>query len=81
MSEITNADKLACARRELAMRKNVYPKWVGSGRMKQEAADRELKVMAAIVDDYEHVTGTTGGTIPAIHNQPQMDSTSDANQT
>ena len=51
MSEITTRDKLACARRELAMRQAAYPKWIGK-RMTQAQADHEIAVMAAIVDDY-----------------------------
>jgi hypothetical protein len=47
------ADQIKCARRELAMRKNVYPKWVAGGRMKQEAADKELAGMEAIVTGLE----------------------------
>jgi hypothetical protein len=47
------ADQIKCARRELAMRKGVYPKWVTAGRMKQEAADRELAAMEAIVTSLE----------------------------
>jgi len=50
---ITNEDKLKCVRRELAMRRNVYPKWVSSNRMKQEQADHEIAVMATVVEDYE----------------------------
>ena len=50
-STITTADKLACVQRELAMRRNVYPKWVASGRMKQMAADKEIAVMEAILAD------------------------------
>ncbi len=53
MDSITNEDKLKCVKRELAMRRNVYPKWVVSGRMKQEQADREIAVMAEVVEDYE----------------------------
>lgn len=43
------ADLLACARRELAMRRKVYPRQVALGRMKQSDADRETAHMAAIV--------------------------------
>lgn len=50
---ITTADKLACAKRELAMRKNVYPKWVAQNKMSSVTAARELAAMAAIVRDYE----------------------------
>lgn len=49
----TPKEKLACAARELAMRRNVYPKWVANGRMKQETADREIAVMESIVADYQ----------------------------
>ena len=34
--------QITCVKREIAMRKNVYPKWVQSGRMKAEAADHEI---------------------------------------
>ncbi len=46
-------DQLACARRELALRRNAYPKWVASGRWKQRDADRELERMAAMVATLE----------------------------
>lgn len=49
---VTDAEKLACAERELRMRRKVYPGWVRLGRMLQEKADREIAVMAAIVADY-----------------------------
>jgi hypothetical protein len=50
---ITTADKLACAKRELAMRKNVYPKWVAQNKMSSVTAAHEIGAMAAIVADYE----------------------------
>lgn len=50
--EITAQDKWACANREVAMRRKVYPRWVADGRMKQEQADREIAVMEAIARDY-----------------------------
>lgn len=40
-------DQIRCLKREIAMRQNVYPKWVTSGRMKQDAADREIAAMTA----------------------------------
>lgn len=42
--------QIACVRRELAMRKNVYPKWVANGRMKQEAAEKEMAHLQAVHD-------------------------------
>jgi hypothetical protein len=49
---IEAVDKLRCIEREIAMRKAVYPKWVASGRMKQDKADREIAVMESIAADY-----------------------------
>lgn len=49
---IDDADKLKCAKRELKTRQRVYPKWVAAGRMDQDKADHEIKVMEAIVADY-----------------------------
>jgi hypothetical protein len=40
---------IACVKREIAMRKIVYPKWVDSGRMKQATADSEIEAMTAVL--------------------------------
>ncbi len=48
--EYTLEAMIACVRRELAMRKNVYPKWVQSGRMKAEEADHQINCMQAVHD-------------------------------
>jgi hypothetical protein len=50
---ITTADKLACAKRELAMRKNVYPRWVQQNKLSAGKAAHEILVMEEIVRDYE----------------------------
>ena len=42
-----------CARRELVMRRRVYPGLVSRGRMTDEQARREIAMMEAIVRDYE----------------------------
>jgi hypothetical protein len=42
--------QIVCIRRELAMRKRVYPKWAMTGRMKPEAADHEINCMQAVHD-------------------------------
>ena len=34
-----------CCAREAAMRVNVYPKWVAAGKMTQEKADEEIRLM------------------------------------
>ncbi len=53
MGEVTNDDKIKCLKREVAMRERVYPKWVQSGRMKQAEADKEIRVLKAVLHDYE----------------------------
>lgn len=49
---ITYQDKEACARRELAKRREVYPRLIAAGKLSQDKADREIEVMSSIVDDY-----------------------------
>lgn len=49
---ITDEDKLACALRELAMRRMVYPNRVRQGLMGDIAALREIELMEAIAADY-----------------------------
>lgn len=46
-------EQVNAARRELAMRRNVYPKWIATGRMRQAAADHEIECMEAIVATLE----------------------------
>lgn len=57
----TLQDKLNCAKRELALRRAVYPRKVSDGKMKQDAADRETGIMAAIVSDYEQALRRSRG--------------------
>lgn len=42
-------DQIACVKREIALRKNVYPGFVQKGRMKQAEADKELERMTAVL--------------------------------
>lgn len=53
MVEHSDADKLACIRREIGMRKRVYPRWVAGGKMTQAKADAEISLMEAIAADYQ----------------------------
>jgi hypothetical protein len=50
---ITTADKLACAKRELAMRKQCYPRWVEQKKMSVAQAAHQLACIEAIIRDYE----------------------------
>ncbi len=49
----TAADKLAAAKREVSMRRRVYPRWVDNGKMTLAQADLETALMEAIVADYQ----------------------------
>ena len=49
---ITRSDKIAALRREIALRKNVYPHRIKMDRMTQEKATHEIEVMEAILHDY-----------------------------
>jgi hypothetical protein len=42
--------QLACVKREIALRKSVYPTWVLRHKMKPETADHELNCMQAVHD-------------------------------
>jgi hypothetical protein len=44
---MTLRQQIACLKREIALRKNVYPKWVESGKMRSSEADYEIEAMTA----------------------------------
>ncbi len=46
----TTAEQIACIRRELGLRRNVFPGRVRAGKMTQETADREIAAMEDILD-------------------------------
>ena len=49
MTPVPLADQIKCVDREIGMRLRVYPRWVQSGRMKQDEADREIARMEAVL--------------------------------
>jgi hypothetical protein len=48
----TTFEKLACVQRELLRRRRLFPGRIKTGRMKKADADRELRIMEAITQDY-----------------------------
>jgi len=58
--ETTLARQIACARREVSMRKYVYPKRVANKLMDQQQADRELSTMEGIVKTLEALANRQG---------------------
>jgi hypothetical protein len=53
--DISLTEQLRCAKRELALRNNVYPRWVAADQMTAHAAKRELAGMTAIVQTLERL--------------------------
>lgn len=39
-------DEIACLRRELLLRRRVYPRWVEQGKLSSDQAAREIELMA-----------------------------------
>jgi hypothetical protein len=52
---------LGCAKRELALRRNVYRKWVRDKRYTQRQADHEIELMQAIVDHFNDQIAKAAG--------------------
>lgn len=48
----TAHEKWKAAERELALRRNVYPRRIAQGHMQMTEARRELELMAEIAEDY-----------------------------
>jgi hypothetical protein len=53
MGQVPTASKVSVLKREIAVRKNVYPKLVARNEMEQQEADYQIEVMEAILADYE----------------------------
>ncbi len=53
MSTIPLTAQLACVKREVAMRKRVYPRWIATGKMTKEDADRQTATMEAVAATLE----------------------------
>jgi hypothetical protein len=54
----TMEEKRDAAKRELSHRKYVYPRLVAAGKMTQALSDRQIRIMAQIVEDYEKAAAT-----------------------
>jgi hypothetical protein len=67
---ITDADKLACAERELKMRKRVYERWTDEGKMSAGKAAHEIACMEAIVKDYQAIAEKDRLRVPQSKERP-----------
>lgn len=43
-------EQIMCVEREIRMRRTTYPRWVAAGKMKLDQAEREQRVMEAVLD-------------------------------
>lgn len=48
-------EQIACVKREIGMRENVYPRWIAAKKMSQEKADRELATMRDVLSQLEQL--------------------------
>jgi len=53
MNEITTTDIIKEIQRELNMRKKVFPTWVLQGKLKENVANKRIKIMERILEDYK----------------------------
>lgn len=64
---ITIEQQIACVRRELALRKNVYPGFVARGKMTQAGADYQIAAMQSVHDTLTAIqAGETDATAQAL---------------
>jgi hypothetical protein len=47
--------QIQCVKREIAMRKNVYPRYVEARRMRPDAAKHEIDTMQAVLETLESI--------------------------
>ncbi|OGV45827.1 MAG: hypothetical protein A2017_18170 [Lentisphaerae bacterium GWF2_44_16] len=53
--------QIACVKREIKMRENVYPKWVLSGRMSVETSKEEIEAMKGVLETLQEVERKESG--------------------
>lgn len=49
----TTEEKIKEVQRELNMRKRVFPTWVLQGRIKEDVANKRIKIVEEILADYQ----------------------------
>jgi hypothetical protein len=47
--KVTLEQQVAAVAREIAMRRNVYPRWVAAGKMEQAEAEHQVAAMNAVI--------------------------------
>lgn len=68
--KFTAAEKAAEVRREIAMRKRVYPGWIAARKLDVKAAERQIAIMEQIAHDYEQAARAEA---PGLFDATQQD--------
>jgi hypothetical protein len=53
----SDSEKYACAKREVEMRRRVYPRWIEQGKIDFKQAAREIAIMEEIAFEYRERLG------------------------
>ena len=53
MSEITTTEIIKEIQRELNTRKRVYPNWILQERIKENIANKRIKILEQVLEDYK----------------------------
>jgi hypothetical protein len=54
-------DQIKCVRREITMRKTVYPRWVRSGKMSETESDLEIRRMSEVLKTLQNLLHSQQG--------------------
>ena len=59
----TAEDKIAELKREIGLRRRVYPRWIEKGKIDADTGIRQIGILRAILADYEgpELRGTANG--------------------
>ena len=60
---MTLDDQIRCVGREIGLRRNVYPKFLASGRITQEKADHEIAAMEAVYETLKRLRAEEGAKV------------------
>jgi hypothetical protein len=71
MPDVSLRAQLACARRELALRERVYPRWVAEERLLPSTAAHETAPMAAIVRTLQGLVEGTAAGVDGLVDMPR----------
>ena len=51
-------EQIQCVAREIKLRENCYPKWVSTGRMKEEESKKQLQLMKDVIETLKEIKTT-----------------------